>query len=334
MKGIRIIKGYVQARIMHKGQVLTKQFGQDNALARSLADIWLGEQRKAILMGKVGITPQLPQRKFKDLVPVYLKMWSEERDGDGRPKHSERAFEVCKGIFDRNLLPYFGDLWFDEIRSIDVEKWRVARLNTGVLGTSVNREQVPLSSMFSLLQRAVDLERIPAFRLPLKNPCLSVEKAKTRKRGRIPTDYELKKLKLAFTNLSDNDGWEICKLALKSILSEKDLRKLELGSTIDLERSKTGVPIHIPITVLQALNWKNWRKRWEVARKFACLADLQFRDLRKKGGNHLVGKFDTKLVSQYFGHASVKTTEQSYVVIEQEKMRPLAEEQEKWVESL
>jgi integrase len=334
MKGLRIVRGYVQIRLMSAGRYYHKNFGVDSPLARELAEIHLAEKRREILMGKFGIEKELPERTFAELVPVYKKMWAEEKDGDGRPAHSERAITVCFTIIDRALTPFFGKLKWHTIKSTDVERWRAARLDTGVLGTSVNREQVPLSSMFSHIERAVALERIPKFKLPADNPCKHVEKARTRKRVRIPTDYELKKLKLAFQNRQDVDGWEICKLALKSILSEKDLRKLELGAVIDTERSKTGVPVHIPITVLQRLNWLNWRKRWEGARKEAGLSDLQFRDLRKKGGNHLIGRHDTKLVSQYFGHASVKTTENSYVVLEQEKMRPLAADLETWVEGI
>lgn len=334
MKGLRIVRGYVQIRIMHDGHYYHRNFGIDSPLARELATIHLAEKRREILMGKFGIEKELVERTFASLVPVYKEMWEGEKDGDGKPAHSPDALRTCFTIIDRVLTPFFGKMKFHLIKSTDVERWRETRLATGVLGTSVNREQVPLSSMFSHIEKAVALERIEKIKLPAENPCKYVEKAKTRKRVRIPSDYELKKLKLAFVNQNDQDGWEICKLALKSILSEKDLRKLELGAVIDTERSKTGVPIHLPITIMKQLNWLNWRKRWETARSEAGLSDLQFRDLRKKGGNYLIGKHDTKLVSQYFGHASVRTTEQSYVVLEQDKMRPLAADLETWTEGL
>ncbi len=334
-KGIRIVQSkYVQARLMHKGHYFHKHFGLDSPLARELAGIWLAEKRKEILMGKCGIEPELPRKRFKEVVPLFMDIWKAKKKGDGNFKHSPGAIAAQEKFFESKLVPYFGSMWFDSISPVDVENWRQWRINTGVLGTSVNREQVPLSAIFTVIPNAMRLKRIEAFKVPAINPCEGVDKAETRKRERIPTDYELKKLKLAFSNLGDSDGWEICKLALKSILSEKDLRKLELGATIDLERAKTGVPIHLPITVLQALNWRNWRKRWEQARHISGVTNLQFRDLRKKGGSHLVGKYDIKLVSQYFGHASVKTTERSYIVLEQEKMKPLAKDLDIWVESL
>lgn len=305
------------------------------------------EKRHEIRLGKFGVTKELPSKKFAEVAPIYMEMWKAQKDGDGRPKHDAKSINERQRVFDNNLVSYFGKFDFDAIRTVDVEKWREARLKTGVLGTSVNREMVPLSDMFSEIAQAISLEKIEAFKTPLfkvrsdkgeivvMNPCLLATKAQMRVRKVLVTDYELRKLKLAFMNLGDQDGWAICKLALKSILSEKDLRKLELGSVIDTERSKTQVPVHLPITILQKLNWHNWRKRWEAARKDGDLEHIQFRDLRKAGGNYLVGrKHDMKLVSQYHGHASVKTTEKSYTLFAQEKMKPLAEDLETWTEGL
>lgn len=371
MKGLRLDHGYLQIRVTHKGTTYhCENFGKDSPEARQIAEIKLTEirakLRKEILLGKIGMSPKLPEKRFRELVPVFLKHWEAETDGDGYPLHPEKSIVETTRIFEKSLIPFFGDKLFHLITPSHVADWRAGRLKPRkivkdgidtvkrILGTSVNREMVPLSSMFTKLAQLIALEKVEAFVLPVNpqtgavwNPCAAVNKAAVRKRERIPTDYELRKIKNACItvvmkdqvgiheeHIGDPDAWEICKLALKSILSEKDLRKLEVGSTIDLNRSKTGVPVHIPVTVLQKLNWKNWQKRWRAIRKLAGCPDIQFRDLRKKGGNHLVGHFDTKLVSQYFGHASVKTTEGAYTVIQQDKMRPLAESLDSWVESL
>ncbi len=338
MKGLRLDHGYVQIRVHHEGRLYhCENFGKDSPMARQIAEMKLAQIRAKLceekLLGKVGLKPELPRKRFRDLVPVFLKLWSDMKDRKGRVRQEKSILE-CGRVLEKTLMPYFGDMWFDEIKPINVERWYNKRLETGILDTSASRELVPLSSMFTVIARSVELERIPKFRLPEKNPCDPIQRASVRKRTRLLSEYELRKIHLACTTLADNDAWGICKLALKSILSEKDLRTLELGSTIDLDRSKTGVPVHIPITVLQKLNWKNWRRRWKAIRKEAGLLDIQFRDLRKTGGNYLIGKFDTKLVSQYFGHASVKTTEQSYTITQHEKMRPLAEASTKWVEGL
>ena len=339
LRGLRCVRGYIQIRIMHNGRYYHKNFGPDSPLAREYATKHLLEKRHEIRMGKFGITKELESKKFSEVAALFFAYWQKETNADGTSAHTPKAIKGM-GYFISYLVDYFGKKAFESIRPVDVMDWREHRLKS-VGGTSVDREQGVLSSIFSTIERLINIEKIPAFKLPLDpktdkawNPCSSIEKSETVKRNRIPTEYELKKLKLSFTNLGDGDGWEICKMALKSILSEADLRKLELGAVIDTERLKTGVPVHIPITVLQRLNWRNWRKRWEAARSEAGLSDLQFRDLRKKGGNHLIGKYDIKLVSQYFGHASVKTTERSYTIVEQEKMRPLAQELDTWVENI
>jgi len=334
MNGIRLDHGCVQVRIHHQGRTYYKNFGPNCPDARKLAEIHIAEKKREILMGKFGITPELPEKTFKELVPVYMDMWTKERDGDGKPKHGPVSIYERRRVFDRVLVPYFGTYRYHNVRTVDVEKWRDSLLTTGVLGTTINRYMVPLGDMFSAIATAVATERIPAFKQPAENPCKHATKAKMRKREVIYTDYELKKLHMAFNTLGDQDGWEICVLALKSVLSLSDLKKLEIGQTIDLDRSKTGVPVHIPITVLEKLNWKNWRRRWSKAREVAGLKDKQFRDLRKTGGNKPIGKFDLKLVSQYFGHSNIKTTENSYMVTSQEKMRPIAEFLEAWTRTL
>lgn len=113
-------------------------------------------------------------------------------------------------------------------------------------------------------------------------------------------------------------------MALKSVLSMKDLKNLEIGQEIDTSRSKTGVRVNIPIANLVKLDWYGWRTRWEKAREKAGLTDLQFRDLRKTGINWMKGKFDLKLISEYAGHADIKTTEKSYTIKQSEYLEPLA----------
>lgn len=333
-RGLRLDKGYLQIRLLVKGKTYCKNFGRDSTESRILAEAHLAEKRKEIMLGKFGLAPELPQKTFDKVAEIYYSLWTKLVDSDGKLKHNDFACYKLRRTLDTQLIPHFGRMLYDEIRPIDVQLWREKRLKS-VSGTTVNREQVVLSSIFSFIEQWIKTERIKeAFKIPTENPCQFVEKAKTRKRERIPTDYELKKLHWAFTELEDADGWEICKMALASVLSTKDLMRLEVGQEIDFDRAKSGVPINVPIQVLVKLNWKNWRKRWEEAREKAGLVWLQFRDLRKKGMNHLKGQFDVKLISQYGAHASVKTTENFYLVNEAEKLKPLAQEMQRFVEEL
>jgi hypothetical protein len=334
-RGLKCDHGYIQVRLGHIG--VCQNFGPHTKEAEEVAKIALAELRKRILMGKAGIVIEDPQITFAEAARMSLPFWQKTRDGDGRFLHNENAFYEHKRVIDKELIPVFGRTLFDEVKTPDIEDWREKLVvQRGISGTTVNRYQGVLSGIFTDMITHVKAGKVkPPFRLPTENPCLNATWAKLKKRVRVLSEYELKKLHLAFVTLADPDGWEICKLALKSILSLKDLKALEVGSVIDTERSKTGVPIHLPITVLAKLNFSNWRKRWEAARKEAGLVDAQFRDLRKTGFNSLTGRgFDQKLVSQYGGHASVKTTESVYQLRLPEKMKPLAEAQEVWVEGL
>src|SRR5262249_21694195 len=155
--------------------------------------------------------------------------------------------------------------------TVDVERWRAQQIASGILGTSVNRYMVPLGNIFTDMARFVALERVEAFKQPAENPCQKASKAPLRKRERQISDYELRKLHMAFTQLGDTSGWDNCTLALTTALSLNDLKKLSAGSTVNLERSKTGVAVNIPIAITQNYDWTNWTVRFRKARKAAGL---------------------------------------------------------------
>lgn len=334
-RGLRCDHGYIQVRLEHIGVI--KNFGPHTKDSEAVAKIYLAERRREILLGKAGIKPEAPRKRFDDVLKLHGPLWAAETDGDGRPKHNAYSIHVYNRIVRGAIRPTFKDRWFDEIRPIEINNWREMLIrDRSISGTTVNRYQNVLSGIFTDTIKWIKAEKLrPAFRLPAENPCHSADKAEMKKRERVFSEYELKKLKLAFATLGDNDGWEICKLALKSVLSLSDLKALEVGQVIDTERTKTGVPIRLPVTVLTKLNFTNWRYRWAAAVKKAGLEDAQFRDLRKTGINALTGKgFDQKLVSQFAGHASTRTTESVYQLRQSEKLKPLADTQEQWVEGI
>ncbi len=306
-KGLRLDHGYLQVRLMHGGVTYHKNFGPDSAFARELAIIHLAEKRKEILMGKFGIEKELPSKKFADVARLYFTKWSIELDPEGRLAHGGAA--EAGRVIEANLIPHFGKRDYETIRPLDVVKWREKRLLT-VLGTSVNREQAVLSSIFSHIEQWVKTEAIPAFKIPAENPCASVEKAPNRKRKRVLSVNELKNLKAACYEKEDADLWEICEMALKSLLRKKDLFNLEAGIDIDTIQAKTQRSIHLPVSVLHPLRYENFRKRWEAVRKAARLVDVQFRDLRKTGNNiyKMLG-YSRTVRKELLGHANENTTE-------------------------
>lgn len=330
-RGLRIIRGYVQVRLYRNGRAYHRNFGIDSPLARELGSIHLAEKRKEILMRRAGIEPEIPGMLFKDVAPLYMKMWGTEKDGDGTHKHSADSIDERQRVIDRELIPQFGEQLFHTIRTIDVERWRAKLLERGVGGTSVNRYMVPLGDMFSMMAKAVAVERVRPFKLPADNPCTHAEKAALVVRDRVASNYELGKLRWAFNELGDPEGWRIVSTALQTLLSLKDLKALKMGDVVDIKRSKTRVPVSMPITITQPLSFRNWKRRWLSAVAKASITGLIFADLRKTAGNEVVGSFDEKLVSQYHGHASMRTTEKIYTKTRMEKMRPLAEHLTAWV---
>lgn len=333
-KGLRCDHGYLQIRMIHKGEFYFRNFGAHTKESQTIAEIHLSDKRKEILLGRFNLHPELKSYPFDKVAKeIYLPRWSQETRPDGQPKHTKASTLTCTYNVER-LCEYFKKRSFETIKGKDVEEWRTELVKKGISCTTVDRYQNVLQSIYSKISDWIKTEKIRAFKTPEFNPCDGVEKSQTKVRMRILTDYELKKLRMAFVQLNDQDGWEICKLALKTVLSEKDLRKLQQGSVIDLDRAKTSIHVNLPVTVLVSLNWKNWRNRWTAARKLADLKDVQFRDLRKQGINKLAGQHDLKLISQYAGHAKQATTERHYTITQAEKLRPLADHLDTWVESL
>lgn len=341
-RGLRCDHGYLQLYLFHKGRLVCKNFGPHDKLAEDVAEKELADIRLQIRLNRFGMEPDLPQKTLEQAAWIWFKFWSEERDGDGRTKHGARAIKDMEWRLKR-LLTYFGAFKFDELRSIDIEARRDQRLagkkdaqgnwiEPPVLGTTLNRELSPLSAIYNDLPKLMDLEKIKRFKMPIKNPCEAVTKAELRVHERILTDYEVKKLFNACRELNDFDALDIIEMILTSVLSVGDVKNLEVGQTIDISRSKTGVPVHIPITVLTKLNFKNWRRRWIDIRKKAGLSInkhspeyVDAKVLRKTGINWPKGKFDIKLISEYAGHSDVKTTEGIYTQVQAEKLQPIAE---------
>lgn len=329
-KGLRCDHGYIQVFLRHNGTTICKNFGVHTREAQEAASIYLADRRRDILNSLIGVMPKTSSKTFKEVAEIWYVLWQEEKKPDGSDAHSKGACYKVKWTLDRVLVPEFGKKKFEEITANDVSNWR-SKFN----GTTANRYQAILSSIYSHCEKWVKTEKIkPGFTLPKENPCKVVEMAPSNKRTRILSKYEASKLKLAFVQLNDLDGWEICKLALKSMLSLSDLQNLEIGQEIDINRSKTGVGVNIPIVVTSKLNWFGWRTRWRKARQMSGLTDVQFRDLRKTPMNWLKGRHDIKLISEYAGHADIATTQKAYMIRQSEYLEPLARDIEKQVDDI
>lgn len=342
-KNVVIDHGYLQARVFHSGHVYTKNFGLPSSHAIELASIWVAQKKKEILEERVGIKPVIPSKQFEPAARLYFSLWGMEKDAEGFDKHTKDAKYQVELKLNKYFIPFFKKFTVDQIRPLDIQRYREWRLKDGAQGTTVNREQNMLSSMFSHWADWIALEKVFAFKLPEKNPCQFVEKAPMRVRERVLTTKELSSLKQAFIKLNDPTGWDICVLGLKSLLRKKDLMRLEHGQQIDLKQAKTGLRVKIPIQVMfPNISWVNWRDRWVEARKEAQLdfplsdpRNCQFKDLRKTGATLLSQQgFPIKSISEMLGHSSVDTTENHYLIRNVEHLKPLATALDKLVESL
>lgn len=335
-RNLRCSHGYIQIILKHKGKMFCPSFGIHTKEAQEIALIKLAEMKKEILQNKIGIEPELPSKKFEEVAWLWFSIWQKEKHPDGTEAHNKESCYKVRWTIEAVLIPAFGGRKFNEISSVHIQSWRDSYTARGLSGTTPNRYQAVASSIFSHVDKWVKTERIkPAFKLPAENPCDAVEMAPSKKRERILTKYEASKLKMAFLQLNDPDGWEICKLALKSVLSMKDLKNLEIGQEIDISRSKTGVKINLPIVHLTKLNWFGWRTRWTSARVTAGLLNFQFRDLRKTGINWLRAKgHSLSHLRDYAAHANEKTTEGAYVIPQSEALEPLARDIESQVDAI
>lgn len=336
-RGVRIDHGYVQVRLSSRGVVYCRNFGLDSPKARELAIIHLSKKREEILLGKFGYEPELPTKTFADVADLFLHKWAAQTTPEGLPKHTPKAIQNVRSFIERSLVPFFGRMEFSGIQPRNVQEWRDKRVQT-ILGTSANREQAVLSSIFSHTETWVKSSQIKPFKLPAENPTTHIEFAKTRKRERIPSLTELKEIKAACFRLGDTHFWEVCKINLKSLLRKKDLLRVEAGQEIDLIQAKTLERIQLPMGS-KSLNMTNLRKRWEAVRLEAsrvlpAIIEVQFRDFRKKAANMLKDKnWSNKIISEVLGHTNTRTTE-VYMIKDQEHLRKPLEDLSGIVDSI
>jgi len=308
---------------------------------RLVAAKYAADAKLAMRMGTFGVVKDLPSKKFSEVADLYFSIWSKELNTEGQPKHSASGIYTCELILNKTLKPFFGKFFIEDIKPLDVIRYRQQRIKDGVSPQTANREQGVLSSCFGFVRQWMEQERIEKFKLPKENPCKYVDLAPMKKREKLLTTQELTTLKKAFMDLADPDGWAICAMAAKSLLRKKDVMKLEKGQEIDLIQSKTNVRVQIPIQVLQPMRYENFRKRFEAARKKAGLEfplndprNVQFKDLRRWGATFLKGQnFSNTLISNMLGHKSTDTTE-IYMARNAEHLKPLAEALNKIVDSL
>lgn len=325
-KGVNVQNGYVRVRITHRGIVIEdRTFGKEDERTLQLASSYANKIYENLRDRRFGLKVREKEIKFSDAAKIFIDRWPKEIDANGKRKHSDEAARRTAAVIEREFIPYFEKYWYDSILPKHVKAWRSRALARGISGQSADKYQGVLGSIFSHLESWCKLEEIDPIKRPSENPCELVDKAGVVKRERLVTPYEVGKLYNSFKQLGDDNGAQIIYYLCLTMMNEKDLRKMQIGETVEIGRSKTGQAINLPMTMLHVLDWRNWLKRWQTARKLAGLQDVQLRDLRKAPINWVTGKHDATLVSQYAAHASVKTTRDNYIIDEAERLIPVME---------
>ncbi len=260
-------------------------------------------------------TPVIAPRSFSQYAEEYLEYSKAEK----APSTYKR--ELCKMGF---LCRIFGDRRLRDIRTVDIEHYKQARISKAAPAT-VNREIALIKHMFT---KAVDwnyADHNPAQRVKLfKEPS-----------GRI------RYLSLEERRLLLDECEGILKAVVMTAL-ETGMRKGELQTlpwrnvdferrTIKVEHTKNNEARILPMsnTLKPALEtlylqrtgalvfskddgkpYGNWRKAFEKAAKRAGIADFRFHDLRHTFASYMImyGKVDIHTLQILMGHKTIQMT--------------------------
>jgi integrase len=328
-RGIYIDRGYVFIRIWPNGKInppYRECFGPLNKENLADAEYRLREYRNQLRLKTFGIPETMKQLTIEDACSLYQqKHGSTLRD----PKVPERVFRRIQALWKCRTI--------DTITFADVERYRAWRKSEGESESTINRQHVCITSLFSKLERWVKTKEIARVKLPEDNPGSLVSKVSesenTRRRALSVEEFE---------RLMDNAtprGRDIYLMAVNSLLRKKDLVELQkelinqsTGEVRGLQ-SKTGKPYCVIITdpIAEILNrvesgpildFANFQKEFNKARKDARIKDFEFRDLRRTGATRMLKDgVDLGTISQMLGHSSIQMTEHYIGIIKEDNKR-------------
>lgn len=252
--------------------------------------------------------------KLEKLIGTYLEY----------SKTNKKSYSLdC--YYCRNFREFIGNRYIDEIKPVDIEKFKSFRQKT-VSNSTINRELNSISKMFSIAVK---------YELLLENPCFSVKKLREQnKKERFLTKEEEEKLLNACTA-----GKEYLKPILIMAL-HTGMRKGEIlhltWDCVNLERryltilnSKSGKPRQIPINEKLAdelnrlsrynnyvfanpetgLPYVDLKKAFKSVKDKAEITGFRFHDLRHTVATRMVANgTDLGVVMEILGHADIKTT--------------------------
>lgn len=325
-------KRYIRIRHKEGGKVVNKHYCVDSLTitdSKKLLQDKLGEFRQQGIHTFKG-----EQTSFRD----YAAWFSEQYAippvyRDKRKVAGQRNWKGSRQLI-AVLTEYFGDYKLRNIRYADLEKFRLARLDTPTKQgkprtvTTVNRELMQLRTMLNVSVRE---NLIPTNPFHKGRPLITV--ADEVKRERILTRAEEELLLAACTDKRSHLKPILlialdCGLRRGEILSLlwADVRLRERTLTIRAENSKTMRTRTVGLTgrVLEILTqlrgekpsmpsarifpYNDIKNAFESVRKMANLGDLRFHDLRHSAiTKMLLAGMPAQLVMKVSGHSQIST---------------------------
>ena len=322
-RGIQIHRGYVWIRFFPNGQEYLECVGNLNdPHIVNTAILLLNKYREEVRLGKFNLEKASNRVLTPKAVDLFLT------------KHAPttRSYLVFKYKL-KQFSEFFSNKYLDSITKEDIQQFRLSRQ---VMPSTFNRQRACIVSMFNKLREWKE-QKIPPVKdwvLPKDNPASQVKKGLEIPRRRVLSPEEFCKfLEVASPNLKD-----IFLMATHSTLRLGDLKKLTRDSVnwstecLEGVQSKTLKPFSIPMnsvikeiisrcSTYELLNFVNFRKLFNTARKMSGLQNVQFRDLRRTGARLMLKNGqDIDTVSKFLGHSSIAMT-QRYVPSDKEDLK-------------
>jgi integrase len=269
------------------------------------------------------------EKETRRSIPTYAAL-AEQHVAEA--KRFQRSWWSTEGIIRRHLLPRWGRLRLNEIRTQDVAKWLGDKAAEGLKPATVEKVRLVLGRSFELGRRW----NMPRAEI---NPVRGVARPRySNARQRYLTAEEAKRLKCACELSSQPQLKYIVGLLLLTGARKSELLKAK-WSEIDVERrawfipdSKTGKSRHVPLStaaldIIAQLphrdgcpyllpNLKTGRpfttlkRAWQTARELANLPGVRIHDLRHSAASFMINAgVNLYAVGKVLGHADHQSTQ-------------------------
>lgn len=277
---------------------------------------------------ELGGNPQA-ERQVKKAIPLYSELAKQHLE------HAEayiKSHSSTEAILRLHILPRWGKLRLDEIRTQDISKWLGEKMNGGLAPSTAERIRMTFNRSFELGNRwGIAGAEV--------NPVRNVTRRKfNNARERFLTPQEAARLHKA---TSESDNTQLASIVALLLLT--GARKMELlkarWADVDLERrlwlipeTKNGTPRYVPLSeqalaIIKKLpRWEKceWlipnpktrkpynsiKRAWDTARVAAGMPELRIHDLRHSFCSSAVAAgVDLYTVGKIAGHKDYKSTQ-------------------------